>query len=102
MWGDAQWAPGPGKHIGTPGLNEFFTLFWQGPLPPPTLHPPPPTQCGPTRRGEFEGMFLHSPLLQVQRSQSIVVVGGGSAGVEMAAEIKTEYPDKEVCARPWR
>ncbi|XP_076981161.1 ferroptosis suppressor protein 1 isoform X2 [Tamandua tetradactyla] len=33
---------------------------------------------------------------QVQSSQSIVVVGGGSAGVEMAAEIKTEYPEKEV------
>ncbi|KAF6107393.1 apoptosis inducing factor mitochondria associated 2 [Phyllostomus discolor] len=33
---------------------------------------------------------------QVQRSKSIVVVGGGSAGVEMAAEIKTEYPEKEV------
>lgn len=25
-----------------------------------------------------------------------MVVGGGSAGVEMAAEIKTEYPEKEV------
>ncbi|XP_070082672.1 ferroptosis suppressor protein 1 isoform X10 [Equus caballus] len=33
---------------------------------------------------------------QVQRAQSIVVVGGGSAGVEMAAEIKTDYPEKEV------
>ncbi|XP_069316841.1 ferroptosis suppressor protein 1 isoform X1 [Eulemur rufifrons] len=33
---------------------------------------------------------------QVQRSRFIVVVGGGSAGVEMAAEIKTEYPEKEV------
>lgn len=33
---------------------------------------------------------------QVQRSQSVVVVGGGSAGVEMAAEIKTEFPEKEV------
>ncbi|XP_063135370.1 ferroptosis suppressor protein 1 isoform X10 [Rattus norvegicus] len=32
---------------------------------------------------------------QIQRSQFIVVVGGGSAGVEMAAEIKTEYPEKE-------
>ncbi|XP_049711771.1 ferroptosis suppressor protein 1 isoform X3 [Elephas maximus indicus] len=32
---------------------------------------------------------------QVQSSQVIVVVGGGSAGVEMAAEIKTEYPEKE-------
>ncbi|XP_004427085.1 PREDICTED: apoptosis-inducing factor 2 [Ceratotherium simum simum] len=33
---------------------------------------------------------------QVQRAQSIVVVGGGSAGVEMAAEVKTDYPEKEV------
>ncbi|XP_033263468.1 ferroptosis suppressor protein 1 isoform X5 [Orcinus orca] len=33
---------------------------------------------------------------QVQCAQSIVVIGGGSAGVEMAAEIKTEYPEKEV------
>ncbi|XP_054098938.1 ferroptosis suppressor protein 1 isoform X2 [Callithrix jacchus] len=40
---------------------------------------------------------------QVQRSRFIVVVGGGSAGVEMAAEIKTEYPEKEVgeAALPW-
>lgn len=37
---------------------------------------------------------------QVQRSQSVVVVGGGSAGVEMAAEIKTEFPEKEVGMRP--
>ncbi|XP_038199266.1 ferroptosis suppressor protein 1 isoform X3 [Arvicola amphibius] len=33
---------------------------------------------------------------QIQLSEFIVVVGGGSAGVEMAAEIKTEYPKKEV------
>ncbi|XP_012370900.1 apoptosis-inducing factor 2-like [Octodon degus] len=33
---------------------------------------------------------------QVQRSEFIVVVGGGSAGVEMAAEIKTDYPEKGV------
>ncbi|XP_027696421.1 apoptosis-inducing factor 2 isoform X1 [Vombatus ursinus] len=33
---------------------------------------------------------------QVQNSQHIVVVGGGSAGVEMAAELKTDYPEKEV------
>ncbi|XP_045293634.1 ferroptosis suppressor protein 1 isoform X1 [Leopardus geoffroyi] len=33
---------------------------------------------------------------QVRRSRSVVVVGGGSAGVEMAAEIKTEFPEKEV------
>ncbi|XP_030059283.1 ferroptosis suppressor protein 1 isoform X2 [Microcaecilia unicolor] len=33
---------------------------------------------------------------EVQKAKHIVVVGGGSAGVEMAAEIKTDYPDKEV------
>ncbi|XP_039994266.1 apoptosis-inducing factor 2 [Xiphias gladius] len=33
---------------------------------------------------------------QVQAADSVVVVGGGSTGVEMAAEIKTEYPDKKV------
>lgn len=51
---------------------------------------------------ECEGVSLHLPLLQVQHSKSIVVVGGGSAGVEMAAEIKTEYPETEVGERPWR
>lgn len=34
--------------------------------------------------------------LQVQAAESVLVVGGGSTGVEMAAEIKTEYPDKKV------
>ncbi|XP_039402718.1 ferroptosis suppressor protein 1 isoform X1 [Mauremys reevesii] len=33
---------------------------------------------------------------EVQKSPRIVIVGGGAAGVEMAAEIKTEYPAKEV------
>ncbi|XP_065408014.1 ferroptosis suppressor protein 1 isoform X4 [Chrysemys picta bellii] len=31
-----------------------------------------------------------------EKSPRIVIVGGGAAGVEMAAEIKTEYPAKEV------
>ncbi|KAF3707851.1 Apoptosis-inducing factor 2 [Channa argus] len=33
---------------------------------------------------------------KVQAADSVLVVGGGSTGVEMAAEIKTEYPDKKV------
>ncbi|XP_077938101.1 ferroptosis suppressor protein 1 isoform X1 [Gasterosteus aculeatus] len=33
---------------------------------------------------------------QVQAADSVLVIGGGSTGVEMAAEIKTEYPDKKV------
>ncbi|XP_066476757.1 ferroptosis suppressor protein 1 [Tiliqua scincoides] len=34
--------------------------------------------------------------MEVQKASRIVIVGGGSAGVEMAAEVKTEYPTKEV------
>lgn len=37
-----------------------------------------------------------SVCVQVQAADSVLVVGGGSTGVEMAAEIKTEYPDKKV------
>ncbi|NWW90824.1 AIFM2 factor, partial [Rhynochetos jubatus] len=33
---------------------------------------------------------------EIEKSKRILVVGGGAAGVEMAAEIKTEYPAKEV------
>ncbi|XP_056903448.1 apoptosis-inducing factor 2 [Takifugu flavidus] len=33
---------------------------------------------------------------QVQAADSVLVIGGGSTGVEMAAEIRTEYPDKKV------
>ncbi|XP_035029487.2 apoptosis-inducing factor 2 [Hippoglossus stenolepis] len=33
---------------------------------------------------------------QVQAADSVLVVGGGSTGVEMAAEIKTEHPEKKV------
>ncbi|XP_068423368.1 ferroptosis suppressor protein 1 [Clinocottus analis] len=33
---------------------------------------------------------------QVQAADSVLVVGGGSTGVEMAAELKTEYPEKKV------
>ncbi|XP_051897496.1 ferroptosis suppressor protein 1-like [Pristis pectinata] len=35
-------------------------------------------------------------VVKVRAAPRIVVVGGGSAGVEMAAELKTDYPDKEV------
>ncbi|KAJ8359547.1 hypothetical protein SKAU_G00160720 [Synaphobranchus kaupii] len=33
---------------------------------------------------------------EIQAASSLVVIGGGSTGVEMAAEIKTDYPDKKV------
>ncbi|CAL8360873.1 unnamed protein product [Boreogadus saida] len=35
-------------------------------------------------------------LQQIQAAGSVLVVGGGVTGVEMAAEIKTEFPDKKV------
>lgn len=34
--------------------------------------------------------------VQVQAADTVLVIGGGSTGVEMAAEIRTEYPDKKV------
>lgn len=34
--------------------------------------------------------------VQIQVADSVLVVGGGASGVEMAAEIKTEYPEKKV------
>lgn len=37
--------------------------------------------------------------VQVQAADSVLVIGGGSTGVEMAAEIKTEYPDKKVTTK---
>lgn len=33
---------------------------------------------------------------EVESAESVVVIGGGSTGVEMAAELKTEYPNKKV------
>lgn len=33
---------------------------------------------------------------EIQAAESVLVIGGGSTGVEMAAEVKTEYPDKKV------
>uniref|UniRef100_A0A3P9H3V6 Ferroptosis suppressor protein 1 n=1 Tax=Oryzias latipes TaxID=8090 RepID=A0A3P9H3V6_ORYLA len=33
---------------------------------------------------------------QIQAADSVLVIGGGSTGVEMAAEIKTEYQEKKV------
>ncbi|KAJ8248472.1 hypothetical protein GJAV_G00242380 [Gymnothorax javanicus] len=35
-------------------------------------------------------------VMEIQAASSVVVIGGGSTGVEMAAEIKTDYPDKKV------
>ena len=47
--------------------------------------------------GGWYGIHLSLSLcLQIQAAESVLVVGGGSTGVEMAAEIKTEYPDKKV------
>uniref|UniRef100_A0A3Q2P824 Ferroptosis suppressor protein 1 n=1 Tax=Fundulus heteroclitus TaxID=8078 RepID=A0A3Q2P824_FUNHE len=62
--------------------------------------------------GPFPGKFTREASLQaavqmyedfiqqVQLADSVLVVGGGGTGVEMAAEIKTEYPDKKVTPGP--
>ncbi|XP_070834335.1 ferroptosis suppressor protein 1 isoform X2 [Chaetodon trifascialis] len=54
--------------------------------------------------GKFNTVVSHQTAIQtyedfvkqVQAADSVLVIGGGSTGVEMAAEIKTEYPDKKV------
>ncbi|MBN3276018.1 AIFM2 factor, partial [Polyodon spathula] len=58
--------------------------------------------------GDFPGKFIEPVTMEtaiqqyedmvkeVQAAERIVVVGGGSAGVEMAAELKTDHPSKEV------
>ncbi|KAG7334117.1 hypothetical protein KOW79_002524 [Hemibagrus wyckioides] len=33
---------------------------------------------------------------EIQAADSVLVIGGGATGVEMAAEIRTEYPNKKV------
>ncbi|KAJ5808992.1 hypothetical protein N7474_010261, partial [Penicillium riverlandense] len=40
--------------------------------------------------------YLQQHQAKVQRSQSIMIVGGGAVGVQMAADLKEYYPDKEV------
>ncbi|XP_007896592.1 ferroptosis suppressor protein 1-like [Callorhinchus milii] len=58
--------------------------------------------------GPFPGKFIEPAsretaiqkyedlVAEIQKADRIVVVGGGLAGVELAAEIKTEYHEKEV------
>ena len=47
-----------------------------------------------TRQLRFERLKVEAE--KVRQAQSIVVVGGGPVGVELAAEILTQYPDKHV------
>ncbi|KAF7715232.1 Uncharacterized protein PECH_008725 [Penicillium ucsense] len=40
--------------------------------------------------------YLQSHQDRVKRSNSIIIVGGGAVGVQMATDLKEYYPDKEV------
>jgi NADH dehydrogenase FAD-containing subunit len=40
--------------------------------------------------------YLQNHQAGVQRSQSILIVGGGAVGVQMATDLKEYYPEKEV------
>ena len=35
-------------------------------------------------------------IIQIEKSQNVVIVGGGAVGVEFAGEIVDKYPDKQV------
>ncbi|KAK5854422.1 hypothetical protein PBY51_015493 [Eleginops maclovinus] len=50
-----------------------------------------------TEASRQSGVRAYEDLLeQVQAADSVLVVGGGSTGVEMAAEIKSQYPKKRL------
>lgn len=40
--------------------------------------------------------YLQKHQADVKRSKSIVIVGGGAVGVQMATDLKEYYPDKEI------
>ncbi|KAI1817026.1 FAD/NAD(P)-binding domain-containing protein [Poronia punctata] len=47
--------------------------------------------------GRAEGILkLQELQLKIKESKKLVVVGGGAAGVELATDAKTQYPDKSV------
>lgn len=41
-------------------------------------------------------MYISYVIFQLQKSDKVVVIGGGAVGVELAGEIATEFPQKTV------
>ena len=54
-----------------------------------------PTKTWDTSKQDAVKMFLDYNKT-IQASERIAIVGGGAVGVEIAAELATDYPEKEV------
>ncbi|CAI9566110.1 unnamed protein product [Staurois parvus] len=59
-------------------------------------HGPFPGKINITTTKDAAIQMYEDLIKEVQKAKHVVVVGGGAAGVEMAAEVKTDYPEKEV------
>ncbi|KAJ1556893.1 Apoptosis-inducing factor 2 [Nowakowskiella sp. JEL0078] len=57
---------------------------------------PPPTNLNSSWMKEDGIAKLKEYQLKIRKAEKILVVGGGAAGLELAAEIKEKYPEKSV------
>ena len=57
---------------------------------------PFPGKCPPDMKSRDLIQLYEQYTDELKRAKSIVVVGGGAVGVEMAGEIATDYPDQKT------
>ncbi|KAJ2845140.1 hypothetical protein IWW36_004908 [Coemansia brasiliensis] len=73
-----------GEHL---RFNYLITALGQSRFAPIGVNSP--------TKQDFEQQ-LHTAFAQIKQARSIAVVGAGAVGIEMAADIKSDFPDKSV------